>query len=170
MRRHRWTALLLALLLVLVLAACGGDDGETQPAELDEPPQIYLLTDEGRVASFAEHYCWQVVAETPADFDSAVESCGETEQPDFTTATYTPVSGAAPLRIEMEEPLPQRITLALSPPGRIFAVATTDNNNLQSSTMEWTPEGAEPGDYILIALAYWGDAGGAVYYYPVTLQ
>jgi hypothetical protein len=170
MRRHRWTALLLALLLLLVLAACCGDDGDTQPEELDEPPQVYLLTGEGRVGSFAEHYCWQVVAETPDDFDSAVATCGETEQPDFTTASYTPVSATAPLRVEMEEPLPNRITLALSTPDRIFAVASTDTSDPQSSTLEWIPEGAEPGDYILIALAYWWDVGGAVYYYPITLQ
>lgn len=169
MRTNRWAAFLLSLLLVL-LAACGGDDGETQAEDLDEPPQVYLLADEGRVSSFAEHYCWQVAAETPADFDAAVETCGEAEQPDFTTATFIPISSSAPLRVEMEEPLPQRITLALSPADRIFALATTDTSDPQSATLEWTPEDAAPGDYILIALAYWGDAGGAVYYYPVTLQ
>jgi hypothetical protein len=170
MRINRWTTLLLALVLVLALSACSGNGDETQPEDLAEPPQAYLLTEEGRVDSFAEHYCWQVVAETPADFDDAVETCGETEQPDFTGALFTPVEATAPLRLQMEEPLPRRITLALSPPDRIFAVATTDDNDPQSATLEWTPEGVEPGDYILIALAYWGDAGGAVYYYPITLE
>lgn len=168
----RWTTLLLALLLALTLAACDGDDGEVEPEELAEPPQVYLLTGDGRVSSFAEHYCWNTQADTPADFDAATEMCGEGEQPDFVDATYTPVtvSASSPLRLEIEEPLPQRITLALSPPDEIFALATTDDNDPQDAILEWVPEGVGPGDYILVVLAYWGEAGGAVYYYPVTLQ
>lgn len=168
----RWTPLLLALLLLLAFVACDEADEETDPEDLAEPPQIYLLTDDGQLSSFAENYCWNTQADTPADFDTATEMCGETEQPNFADATYTPVAVTAtsPLRVELEEPLPQRVTLALSPPDDIFALATTDNNDPQDTVIEWVPEGLGSGDYILVVLAYWGEAGGAVYYYPVTLQ
>lgn len=169
--RKNWLSLLLILLLAL--AACDGDDegqGEADPQELAEPPQVYLLTEEGRLSSFAENYCWQVEAEAPADFDAATERCGETEMPTFEGATYTTVAGGEPFRLELEEPLPQRVTLALSPPDNVFAETSADENTIEEPILEWTPGDVPPGDYILIALAYWPDAGGAVYYFPVTLE
>jgi hypothetical protein len=169
---NRWMTLVIALLLVLVLVACDEGNDEADPETLAEPPQVYLLTDEGPVASAHEHYCWNTQADTPADFDAATEMCSQVEQPDFTSFVYTPVAITenTPLRVELEEPLPERITLALSSPNEIFALATTDDNNPQETIVEWVPDGISAGDYILVALAYWGDAGGAAYYYPITVQ
>ena len=171
MTRKNW--LWLLLILLLALTSCDGEDegqGEADPQDLAEPPQIYLLTAEGRLESFAANYCWQVEAETPADFDAAAERCGETTMPSFEGAAYTTVAAGESFRLEMEEPLPERVTLALSPPDTIFAETSADENTIEEPILEWTPGDVPPGNYILIALAYWPEAGGAVYYYPVTLE
>ncbi|NLF67336.1 MAG: hypothetical protein GX579_22330 [Chloroflexi bacterium] len=163
----------LLLILLLALAACGGEDegeGEADPQDLAEPPQIYLLTEDGRLESFSANYCWQVEAEAPADFEAATERCGETTMPTFEGAAYTTVAVGEPFRLEMEEPLPERVTLALSPPDNIFAETSADENTIEEPILVWTPADVPAGNYILIALAYWPEAGGAVYYYPVTLE
>jgi hypothetical protein len=167
--RNQWLVHLLGLLLLFSLAACEGDE-ETDPQELAEPPQIYLLSEEGRLESFAENYCWQVEADAPADFDAATERCGETEMPDFEGAAYTTFAAGEPIRLEMEEPYPQRVTLALSPPDNVFAETSADENTIEGPQLEWIPGQVDPGNYLLIALAYWPDAGGAVYYYPIAIQ
>lgn len=167
---RKWLLPILALLLLLVLAACEGEDEEPEPEQLAEPPQIYLLSDEGRMESFAHTYCWQAEADTPADFDEATERCGETEMPSFEGAPYTTVTRGEPFRLQMEEPLPERVTLALSPPDNIFAETSADDNTIETAQLEWSPGEVPPGNYILVTLAYWPEAGGAVYYFPVTLE
>lgn len=167
-------ALLLHLLLIslvsLFVVACGSEE---EAEELEQPPTFYLLRDGERVGPYQGIYCWlEEEGDTfdPEEVGGIAEVCEDETVPDFSASDFVPLPAGEPLAIEMEEPLPDRLTLSLSSPDDIFLEQSSTEISIEDSLVTWEPEGVEPGDYIFIALGHWRDPGGAAYYFPITLE
>lgn len=172
MKRNKYlTCLLLILLVTLLLVACNSDEDEAE--ELEQPPTFYLLQGNERISSVEGVFCWleeQGDTFDPEEVGGIAEVCDDETIPDFSGADFVTIPAGQAITVEMEEPLPNRVTLSLSSPDDVFLEQSRTIISVDDMIVTWEPDDAAPGDYILVALGFWRDAGGAAYYFPVTLE
>ncbi|MDX1663476.1 MAG: hypothetical protein R3272_06760 [Candidatus Promineifilaceae bacterium] len=165
------SCLLLILIATFLLVGCNGDD-EVDVEDLESPPEIVLLMDGEQVAPFGDVVCWPEqehgVVETDA-YDDITEICEDEAIPDFSDAAFSSLPVGSEIRLGLEEPLPDRLDLVLSYPDEIFAAEASSEFIVDGDVAVWSPD-VPPGDYILLALGFWPEVGGATYYFPITIE
>lgn len=162
--------LFLTLLVSLFAVACGSEE---EAEDLEQPPPFYLLRDGERIGPYQGIYCWlEEEGDTfdPEEVGGIAEVCEDETIPEFSASDFVVLPAGEPLAIEMEEPLPDRVTLSLSAPDNVFLEQSRTEIAIEDSILTWEPPNVEPGDYIFIALGFWRDPGGGAYYFPITLE
>lgn len=161
--------LVFALLLSVALVACGGDDEQVEPEALESAPEIFLLNEGERLSGQEVAECWpEQTAGTIDTTEEPVDICEDSVLPTFEGAQFTEIAPGQPLELELQEPLPDRVMLVLANPQDMSAIENYHDNAVQQSTLTWEPE-APAGDYVLAAMGFWENVGGATYYFPVRL-
>ena len=169
-RNTLFTRIFLLLFVSLLFAAC---DSGPEAEDLEEPPTVYLLQNGERIGAYEGIFCWleeEGDSFNPEDVGGIAEVCEDETVPAFDDADFVSLSAGEPIAVEVEEPLPDRMTLSLSRPDDVFLEQSRTDVAVSDAIVSWEAEDVEPGDYILIALGFWRDAGGAAYYFPVTVE
>ena len=138
----------LIVLAMLLLTGCGD-----QPAS---PPLIYLTADGALVDGFQGSYCW--------DRGRKDIMCKDTMAPYFEGTTY--LSANDPLRLQLDTPLPNEVTLVIS--REVFGEPTDSTIMPPAEIIEWSPMVA-PGEYILAVHAEWKQ-GVVSYWFSISLD
>ena len=141
------------LMIFIVLAAtlltgCGGS--------LDSPPLVYLVADGALVDGFQSSYCW--------DGGISGTLCVDTIEPYFDSST--PLDATAPIRLQLDSPLPEGVTLSISK--EVFGETILAESMSPSDFIEWSPAVA-PGAYILDVHTSWNQ-GDVTYWFSVSLE
>ena len=138
----------LIVLSVVLLTSCGGD--------LANPPLIYLVSDEGLVDGFQSSYCW----------DSGIGRaiCKDTVAPYFDSST--PLDASAPIRFQLDTPLPETVTLSISK--EVLGESIYSETRPASELIDWSPP-VPPGEYIIYVHGKWKQ-GGVTYWFSVLLE
>lgn len=168
-----WAPLLVAFLF-LSLAACNSDDRDDRAQALEEPPAIFLVAGEQRIEGLEVASCWPEYTGGTVDLEATGEDpvnvCEDTALPTFEQDQFITLPAGEPLRVALEEPLPDRVSLVLAAPDDMSAIHNEDEVPVENNVVTWEPDEAQPGDYVLAVLGFWEDAGGVTYYFPVTLE
>ena len=118
----------LVILIAILSARCGGD--------LSEPPLIYLVSNDGLVDGFQSSYCW--------DQGIGEGICKDTVAPYFESST--PLDASAPIRFQLDTPLPEIVTLSISK--EVLGDSIFLETRPASEFIDWSPAVA-PGEYII---------------------
>lgn len=162
--------LLVALFMSVVLVGCGGDDEEVDPDTLETAPEIFLMHEGERLSGQEVALCWPEQTGGTVDTNQdPVNICEDTALPTFDGAQFTEMSLGQPLELELQEPLPDRVVLVLANPDDLSAIENRDENSVEQSILTWEPD-VPAGEYVLAAMGFWENVGGATYYFPVSLQ
>ena len=140
--------LLITVLAALVLSGCGGGP--------DSPPLIHLVSNAELVTGFQSSYCWEE--------GRGAALCVDTMEPYFESSI--PLDANAPIRLQLEKPLPNEVTLEISK--EVFGDTILSEQVSISEQVEWSPAVA-PGEYILSARASW-DQGDVTYWFSISLE
>jgi hypothetical protein len=140
--------LLITVLAALMLSGCGGGP--------DSPPLIYLVSNADLVSGFQSSYCWEG--------GGGPALCVDTIEPYFESSI--PLDANAPIRLQLEKPLPNEVTLEISK--EVFGDTIQSEQASISEQVEWSPVVA-PGEYILSARASW-DQGDVTYWFSISLE
>ena len=140
--------LLTLVLLGFLLTSCGGG--------VDNPPLIYLISNGELVDGFQSSYCW----------DSGIGEtlCVDSIEPYFESST--PLDASAPIRLQLDSPLPDAVTLSLSQ--EVFGDTIYSETVPVSEIIAWSPSVA-PGTYILDVHASWKQ-GDVTYWFSISLE
>ena len=173
-----WTASLA--LLSLMLAACTetvttptanktatpeadalpDNDGPSQAgddASFSEPPLIRLVADGTPREGYQGSYCW-------TDPGAGVGLCVDKIAPEFDTTFQLPAG--EPLRLQLDAPLPDSVSLSLeTPSGEQLLPETVEG----AESIAWLPP-AQPGPYILSVFAQWDGLGDVLYMFSIELK
>lgn len=139
--------MLLIVLASTLLTGCGGS--------LDSPPLVYLVANDGLVDGFQSSYCWDQGAGT---------ICVDTMEPYFDETTRLPAS--APIRFQLDTPLPDEVTLSISE--ELFSKAILSESMSPSEIIDWSPAVA-PGEYIVNVHVSWVQ-GDVTYWFSISLE
>jgi hypothetical protein len=162
--------LLVTLLLSMALVACGGNDEEVEPETLETAPEIFLLHEGERLSGQEVAACWPEQSGGTVDLNQdPVDICEDSVLPTFEDTQFTQIAPGQPLELELQEPLPDRVALVLANPNDMSAIDNYDENEVQQNTISWQPE-VPAGEYVLAAMGFWENVGGATYYFPVSFQ
>ena len=138
----------LVILIAILSASCGGD--------LSEPPLIYLVSNGELVDGFQSSYCW--------DGGIGGEICVDTVEPYFESST--PLDSNAPIRFQLDTPLPEKVTLSISK--EVLGESIFSETMPASEFIDWSPAVA-PGEYIVYVHAKW-KPGEVTYWFSVSLE
>ena len=138
----------LVILIAVLSTGCGGD--------LSEPPLVYLVSQDGLVDGFQSSYCWE------SGMGEGI--CKDTVAPYFENST--PLDANAPIRFQLDTPLPETVTLSISK--EVFGESTFSETMPASEFIDWSPA-ASPGEYIVVVHATWKQ-GVVSYWFSVFLE
>jgi hypothetical protein len=138
----------LCVWLLLILVGCTGG-GST-------PPLINLEAGGTTVAGFQSSYCWSPRI-GPA-------LCVDTIEPYFESSIALPAGD--PIRLQLDAPLPDSVTLALSE--EVFGDDIAIETLTPAQTVTW-PVSVAPGTYVLAASGKWPQ-GDVTYYFSMTFE
>jgi hypothetical protein len=114
------------------------------------------VTGDTIVEGFQSSYCW--------DDGLGGGLCVDSIEPRFDSALALPAG--EPLRLQLDKPLPDSVTLALSE--EVFGDAIMLEVLTPDETLEW-PVSVAPGAYILTASGVWPQ-GDVTYYFSISLE
>ena len=140
--------MLLSILLATILASCRGN--------LAEPSLIYLISNDGLVDGFQSSYCWE------DGIGGGI--CKDTVAPYFESSI--PLDGSAPIRFQLDTPLPDMITLTISK--EVLGETIFSETMPASERIEWSPAVA-PGENIIAVHGHWKQ-GVVGYWFSVSLE
>lgn len=134
------------LFFALLLAACSGPSS---------PPSIQLELNGETVSGLSGAYCW----------DSGLSGtlCVDPIPPSFEGMTPLAVDG--PVRLVLDRPLPQELSVSLTP--ELFGDSVASETLDVGSTVEWLPD-APAGEYVLNVNARWKQ-GDVTYWFYVSV-
>ena len=138
----------LIVLVAVLLTGCGENIGS--------PPLIYLVSDGGLVNGFQSSYCW--------DTGKDGTLCMDTVAPHFESST--PLDASAPIRFQLDTPLPEEVTLSISK--EVLGESIFSETMPASEFVDWSPAVA-PGKYILYVHGKWKQ-GEVTYWFSVLLE
>jgi hypothetical protein len=142
-----WKQLIACLLLSLLLMGCIGPSS---------PPLINLDVDGEIIEGFQSSYCWKQRL--------GPGICVDTIEPVFNGALPLPVG--EPIRLQLDRPLPDGVTLALSE--EVFGDAVVVETVTPAQAIAWSPTVA-PGAYILAASGAWPE-GNVTYWFSISFE
>lgn len=137
-----------ALLITTLLVGCG--------SVVDSPPLIYMVKDGGLIDGFQSSYCW--------DDGVGAALCVDTIEPYFDETTR--LSSGAPIRLLLDTPLPDEVTLSLS--AELFGDTIISETVPVTENIDWSPA-VDGGEYILTVNATWPQ-GGVAYWFSIVLE
>ncbi|MGB7874538.1 MAG: hypothetical protein WBL25_09160 [Anaerolineales bacterium] len=140
--------LLLITLATIILAGCSGS--------VNNPPIIYLVSNGELVDGFQSSYCW--------DQGIGGTLCVDSVEPFFESST--PLDASAPIRLQLDSPLPDAVTLSLSK--EVFGETIVSESMPVTEFIEWSPSVA-PGEYILDVHGSWKQ-GDVTYWFSINLE
>ena len=140
--------ILMTILTALLVSGCGGG--------VDSPPLIYLVSNGELVSGFQSSYCW--------DQGIGGTICVDTIEPYFESSTA--LDASAPIRFQLDSPLPDEVTLSISK--EVFGETVFAGSMQGSEFLEWSPV-VTPGEYIIDVHAKWKQ-GDVTYWFSVTLE
>jgi len=140
--------LLVIVLLTILLTACG--------INLDSPPLVTLVSENGRVNGFQSSYCW--------DQGVGAAICVDTIEPFFDQTT--PLSNRAPIRFQLDAPLPDEVTISISQ--ELFGETIVSESMTPAEFLDWSPQ-VGPGEYIIDVHTRWKQ-GEVSYWFSVLLE
>ena len=138
----------LIVLMAVLLPGCGEDIGS--------PPLIYLVSNGELVDGFQSSYCW--------DTGKDGTLCMDTVAPHF--ESFTPLDANAPIRFQLDIPLPEEVTLSISKDA--FGESIYSETMPASDFIDWSPPVA-PDEYIIYVHAKW-EQGEVTYWFSVLLE
>ena len=133
-------------LLLLVLLVGAGCIAST-------PPVFKLLVDDAAVDGYQAAYCWR-------------STCVDGVPPQYGAADYIMLPAGAPIRLNLETPLPDALNLALRAEPFGTDLASTQLSPAERE-VSWEA-GLDPGRYVLVASAKWSN-GDALYFFAVEI-
>jgi len=138
----------IIILTSVLLVSCGGN--------VDSPPLVYLVTDDGLADGFQSSYCW----------DNGVRGtlCVDTIEPYFDETIRLSTNGL--IRFLLDEPLPDEVTLSLS--RELFGDTVISETVPVTENISWSPA-VDSGEYILTVNAKWPQ-GDVAYWFSILLE
>jgi hypothetical protein len=108
------------------------------------------------VDGFQSSYCW--------DTGKDGTLCMDTVAPHFESST--PLDASAPIRFQLDTPLPEEVTLSISK--EVLGESIFSETMPASESIDWSPAVA-PGEYIIYVHGKWKQ-GGVTYWFSVSLE
>jgi len=140
--------LFVVILLSALLVSCGGN--------VDSPPLVYIVTNDGLADGFQSSYCW--------DNGMRGTLCVDMIEPYFDETLQLPTGD--PIRFLLDTPLPDEVTLSLS--RELFGDTVISETVPVTENISWSPA-VDSGEYILTVNAKWPQ-GDVAYWFSILLE